>query len=700
MTIQSSPGVIFKLKSEEFQNYTSKVPPGIGFIVTLCKQGPDNQLTLLTNQKELLDTFGLPNYFSEYGKNFSQGLYIANEFLKEGPYLYFLRAMPDNAGYSNLRLYSIEDGNDITIDFDYVDNTLNTTQQNLKTKLENETIGGGEPESDYPPPIIITQPVGGTIYEYDSFIFSIFAISNTLNLEYQWYFGTELIEDSTSSSYTISNAWLIDAGNYWCRVTNDVGSIDSNNAALIVLQRVYNNVMYYSGQAFYNEPALAKIDIDDGSVIWAANPSNDYIIRIYHLTIDHEEGVYCYDDNFLSLFKYDTDGNFTWSIPDPITDGSPSNNQPGIGICAKYGYIYYSMYDGSFSENSTIYKTDINHNILASYEWDESRLSITFGVDRDRNLYIGSDGGANFKKLDSNENLLWEKELNFGYGWYQVAGFEVDPEGNIYTFNYNYNDITVAKFDTDGNLIWTTEELVYDEDNFYFHDICIGPDRNVYIASSESSIGGQLFTGLKLSGIDGSLLQTYRATIEYPGFDGFYYCDSVAVDSDLNVYFAVYDDYNNVPRLYKFSNDGNLAYNSDLSSNFPNETIHTVSRVRILTTDDQIPTPPIIKTHPQSAEVYEGDSIEFSIEVLSFLPVTYQWYKGVNIIVGATEINYIIESVVQEDAGNYWCRVTNSAGYADSNQAELTIHPPLESFLVLSYETDPYLNIYEVRYRD
>ena len=73
-----SPGV--NVKVIDLSEYVNQVPGTIGCICILSKKGPDNELYFISSQKELLENFGNPN-IEDFGKDFSQGLYIANEFM-------------------------------------------------------------------------------------------------------------------------------------------------------------------------------------------------------------------------------------------------------------------------------------------------------------------------------------------------------------------------------------------------------------------------------------------------------------------------------------------------------------------------------------------------------------------------------------------------------------------------------------------
>jgi sugar lactone lactonase YvrE len=82
-------------------------------------------------------------------------------------------------------------------------------------------------------PAIQTQPQSQTVSAGSSVQFSVTA-SGRPAVTYQWYFGSTAISGATSSSYSMSNAQSVNAGNYTVAVSNAMGSATSNQATLTV----------------------------------------------------------------------------------------------------------------------------------------------------------------------------------------------------------------------------------------------------------------------------------------------------------------------------------------------------------------------------------------------------------------------------------------------------------------------------------
>jgi hypothetical protein len=96
-----SPGVYTKIM--DLSTYVQAVPSTIGCIMALTKKGKDNQFTFVGSRAEYISGWGEPN-IRDYGKNYGQGPYEAYNFLGESGALYFMRCLPDNATFSNIRI--------------------------------------------------------------------------------------------------------------------------------------------------------------------------------------------------------------------------------------------------------------------------------------------------------------------------------------------------------------------------------------------------------------------------------------------------------------------------------------------------------------------------------------------------------------------------------------------------------------------
>jgi hypothetical protein len=83
------------------------------------------------------------------------------------------------------------------------------------------------------PPSILTQPTGATVNVGGNTSFSVTA-SGSDPLSYQWLFNGTAISGATNTTYSLSNVQTSNEGTYAVTVTNNAGSVTSNNVSLTV----------------------------------------------------------------------------------------------------------------------------------------------------------------------------------------------------------------------------------------------------------------------------------------------------------------------------------------------------------------------------------------------------------------------------------------------------------------------------------
>jgi len=85
------------------------------------------------------------------------------------------------------------------------------------------------------PPVIVTPPQSQTVVAGTNVVFSVVA-TGTAPLWYQWYRDGNPLAGATQSQYAKASVQVTDAGSYMVVVSNQVGSISSDSALLIVLE--------------------------------------------------------------------------------------------------------------------------------------------------------------------------------------------------------------------------------------------------------------------------------------------------------------------------------------------------------------------------------------------------------------------------------------------------------------------------------
>jgi hypothetical protein len=128
--------------------------------------------------------------------------------------------------YVPQRLTFVADDTATTVTF----HDKSVTYVGIDALLDNVRVTTVEPAS----PVITASPVRLAVAEGKDATFRV-AATGSAPLRYQWQFNGEPIAGATGSSYTVSRARRLDAGNYRVLVMNDAATATSSSATLTVL---------------------------------------------------------------------------------------------------------------------------------------------------------------------------------------------------------------------------------------------------------------------------------------------------------------------------------------------------------------------------------------------------------------------------------------------------------------------------------
>jgi len=96
-----SPGVFTKII--DLSTFVQAVPSTIGFLCGFSRKGRDNEVIFVGSRADLISEWGEPR-ITDYTKNYGQGPYLAYNHLGESGALYWMRCLPDDATYANMRI--------------------------------------------------------------------------------------------------------------------------------------------------------------------------------------------------------------------------------------------------------------------------------------------------------------------------------------------------------------------------------------------------------------------------------------------------------------------------------------------------------------------------------------------------------------------------------------------------------------------
>ena len=84
---------------------------------------------------------------------------------------------------------------------------------------------------------------------------------------------------------------------------------------------------------------------------------------------------------------------------------------------------------------------------------------------------------------------------------------------------------------------------------------------------------------------------------------------------------------------------------------------------------------PEIVTAPVGDTIFEGDTLNLSVDADGAPPLYYQWFRGETILRSQTSETLIIEYARTSDAGDYSVVVSNDAGEVKTTPTSVTITP-------------------------
>jgi len=188
-----SPGVYTKII--DLSTYVSAVPATTGFICALTKKGRDNEAIFVSSRNDLIREWGEP-CITDFGKEYGQGLYNSYNFLGESGSLWFMRVLPTDASYSNIRIDAVWDGIDTTADIQLTYISGLNSMDEIETQLTQ--IG-----DTYP--ICILYPIGrGDYYNLISV-----RLTRHVNPMYEGVYILDVYEKQTDGDDVIVESFTI-----------------------------------------------------------------------------------------------------------------------------------------------------------------------------------------------------------------------------------------------------------------------------------------------------------------------------------------------------------------------------------------------------------------------------------------------------------------------------------------------------------
>ncbi len=379
---------------------------------------------------------------------------------------------------------------------------------------------------------------------------------------------------ATASSPTLK--WTRQLGTAYDAHSTDVSTDSAGNS---YITGTINGDLEGNGNTNTGTDAfLAKYDTN-GNLTWTKQLYTSGNDRAYSVSTDNTGNTYItgindgrHYDAFLA--KYNVNGNMTWTkqlgvsdfavSPDASIDSSGSGvSTDNAGNMYITGHLKIANTDGT---DAFLAKYDKNSNLAWTKRLGTSSNEFSHSVSTDYagNTYItGSTKGnlegnvnngrydAFLAKYDKNGNIAWTKQLGTPSDDFSTA-VSTDDAGNSYITGYTFGsldgtnngiaDAFLAKYDANGNMIWTKQLGASGKD--ISTSISTDSAGNSYITGrTEAELGENGNTDAFLSLIDtqGNLIWT-----EQFGSSEFTTGEGISIDNSGNVFVSgfTYDSLN------------------------------------------------------------------------------------------------------------------------------------------------------------
>ncbi len=516
------------------------------------------------------------------------------------------------------------------------------------------------------PPLIHLQPQSASVFVDTPVSFSVVATGRQ-PLHYQWRFNGANLPNATNTTYTISSAQLVNAGNYSVFITNPVGSALSSNATLTVSIPPYVSVTA-------TDPAAAEAGPDAGTFTISRTGNLSLPLAVYFAAggTARRGSDYALSESPVTIPA----GNASVPLPVvPVDDAEREANETVILRLA--GSPEYAL--GS-ATNATIVIAD-NDNILPSVAITNPVAGARFAPPTNLVIAASAQSGngtiARVEFFVGTTNKLGEAFVppyaltwtNPPVGSHVLTAVVTDDVGatassppvSILVASPGFADMFVDRGQLAGYTNYVTgNNAAYTKEP--------GEPRHTYNGYGNGTRSAWVTWTPPVSGP--VTMDTLGS-----GFDTMlvvYTNSSPAVQTVSNLVKVIANDDADQYTLQSkvaFNVTAGIAYQIVVDS-YTNVGGAIVFHMNL-------PNPyPAFVTQPQSQTVNPGATVTFTAVVTGPAPFTYQWqFNGAN-LVNATNTSLVVTNVRAPNEGIYTVIASNTNGSTASMPAVLALRPP------------------------
>jgi hypothetical protein len=511
-------------------------------------------------------------------------------------------------------------------------------------------------------PSITSQPVSTVLATGSTLTLSVTASSSS-TISYQWFKDAQLLVGQTSSSLTATNVSILEAGSYKVVVANTSGSVESS-VALVTIQRP---------PAIYVQPQPSSVPAGTSVVLsvgaegtdlgyqWFKNNQplsgkTNSTLAISSVTALDQASYRATASNLVGTATSDSVA-LTVLFPPTIVNAPVSTNlavggtiQLAVSVSGTQPIIFQWTRNDQMIPNATnsalvipsatvndsgSYRIRVSNvvNTITSAPATVSVMNPPTIVIQPVSKDVLSDGVLNLAVTAQGSAVL-------SYQWFRngspISGATTETFSVSGVTSANSGEYTVRVSNLVGSVTSQAATL-----RVLPHIVILAQP-----ASTNLQIGAQLALAVQASG---------PSPLSYQWFLG-----TLALSGATNSTFQIAGVSSNHAGIYTVQISSSL------------ETITSAPAQVVVA---QMPLPPAIVSHPQSAQLVLGASLSLSVSATG-TDLTYQWLKNDVAIPGAVNPAYSLSSFTSSDQGSYRVRVSNSLNSVTSNPAVISLVVP------------------------
>ena len=522
------------------------------------------------------------------------------------------------------------------------------------------------------PPVIVTQPVGGSVVFGGGLTLSVSA-SGTAPLSYQWRKGGVDVSGGTSSSYAIVNAQPADAGLYTVVVKNAAGAATSVQAAVampdppVITTQPQPAAVPLGGNAFFFVNATGEAPLTyqwkKGGVDIAGAIASSYSIvgvrnadaGTYSVAVSNPGGT------------VNSNGALLEIVTPPVV-----TVQPAGGLVAAGGVKVFSVTASGTAPLAYQWRRNgvtISGATAATYSIPSAQAADAGSYDV---LVSNAAGSATSEPapLEVKQGVaITLQPASVGVVLGDAVGFRVTATGDG-PLSYQWQKDGVNMAGATGDAI--SIPVVRAADAASYRVVVSNPVSAVTSSQAVLDILGEPLIVThpvggavpKGSPVTMNVTATGAAPLSYQ-----WYRDGTVISGATTPSYSI--------ASAQLSDDGlyTVRVSNSAGKTVSNPANVVVTEKPVITAD---PVTPIVPNSPANSPVKTNSTFELSVTATGKEPLTYQWYKNGTLVPGETAKTFQTVTAQEADSGSYHVVVSNEWGTATSQAAAVVVATPVK----------------------